>query len=129
MNHSDAVAEIVGTLVLIAVVAGVIGIVAVIILSQPVPANIPAVRINALLSGNNLTLTHTGGDTLPAGEYQILVNSVDKTSQFQPSPSNTPFKTGSDLTYSSADQIRMVQMIYKGNAVPEGVQLYQKHFP
>lgn len=129
MDHSDAVAESVGSLLLIALVAGALGIITVVILSQPVPANIPAVKIDTLLSGNNLTLMHTGGDTLPAGEYQILVNSVDKTSQFQPSPSNTSFRTGTDLSYSSADKIRMVQMIYKGNAVPEEVQIYQKNFP
>jgi len=131
MKHCSAVSEIVGSLVLVAIVTMTLGIVAVVILSQPAPPDIPAVDVNAFLSPseNNLTVIHSGGDTLPAGEYRILVNSVDRTGQFQPSPSTTAFVTGTELDYSSSGEIRSVQLVYQGDRVPEGVQLFQKNFP
>ena len=131
MNQCSAVSEVVGSLVLVAIVTITLGIIAVAILSQPAPPDIPAVDVTTFLSpsGSNLTMIHSGGDSLPAGEYRILVNSVDRTGQFRPSPSTIPFATGTELDYSSTGEIRSVQLIYQGNRVPEGVQLFQKNFP
>lgn len=130
MKNCSAVSEIVGSLVLVAIVTITLGIIAVVILSQPAPPDIPAVDVNAVLSpsGNNLSVIHSGGDTLPKGDYRILVNSVDRTGQFQPSPSTTPFATGTELDYSSTGEIRSVQLIYQGDRVPGGVVLFQKNF-
>jgi hypothetical protein len=130
MKHCSAVSEIVGSLVLVAIVTVTLGIIAVAVLSQPAPPDIPAVDVKAFRSpsGNNLTIIHSGGDTLPAGDYRIIVNSVDRTGQFHPSPSTTTFATGTELDYSSGGEIRSVQLIYQGDRVPEGVQLFQKNF-
>ena len=131
MKHCSAVSDVVGSLIMVSIVTIALGIIAVAILSQPSPPDIPAVDVTAYRSpsGTNLTIIHAGGDTLPAGEYWILVNSVDRTQEFTPSPSATEFKTGTELDYSSTGEIRSVQLVYQGDRVPEGVQLFQKNFP
>jgi hypothetical protein len=128
MQNSSAVSELVGTLILIGVVSGAVGIVAVVILSQPVPSNVPAVRILAWTDGNNLTLLDQGGDTLPAGTYNILVNSVDRTADFDPPPSGTDFKIGQILVLTPVTDVRSVILIYHGDDFPEGIVLLQKNF-
>lgn len=129
MKHCSAVSDVVGSLIMVSIVTIALGIIAVAILSQPAPPDIPAVDVVAYRSpsGTDLTIIHAGGDTLPAGEYLILVNSVEET--FTPSTSTTAFKTGTELYYSSSGEIRSVQLIYQGDRVPEGVQLFQKNFP
>ena len=94
MQSFSAVSELVGTLILIGVISGVAGIIAVSLLSQPVPPDIPSVQVVTFIEGNNLTLLNQGGDTLPEGSYSILVNGNDMTSVFQPPPSTSPFKSG-----------------------------------
>ena len=127
MKHCSAVSDVVGSLIMVSIVTIALGIIAVAILSQPPPPDIPAVDVVAYTSGDTLFLIHSGGDTLPAGDYRILVNSVEET--FTPSTSTTAFKTGTELDYSSSGEIRSVQLIYQGDRVPEGVQLFQKNFP
>ena len=131
MKHCSAVSDVVGSLIMVSIVTIALGIIAVAILSQPAPPDIPAVDVTAYRSpsSTNLTIIHAGGDNLPVGEYRILVNSVDRTDDFQPLPSNIPFATGTELYYSSSGEIQSVQLIYQGDRVPEGVQLFQKNFP
>ena len=128
MQNSSAVSELVGTLILIAVISGAVGIVAVAILSQPVPPDVPSVRVLALDEGNNLTLQNQGGDTLPPGTYRILVNSADRTADFIPPPSITPFRIGQILTLTPVTGVRSVTLIYQGEDIFEGVVIFSKNF-
>ena len=128
IQSSSAVSELVGTLILIAVVSGAAGIIAVALLSQPVPPDIPSVQVVTFIEGNNLTLFNLGGDTLPEGSYSILVNGNDMTAAFQPPPSTTPFKIGENLTYKSTSKIQSVTLIYSGVEIPEGIVLFKKNF-
>lgn len=124
MKHCSAVSDVVGSLIMVSIVTIALGIIAVAILSQPAPPDIPAVDVTTYRSpsGTDLTIIHAGGDTLPAGDYWILINSDRK-------DPTVPFKTGTELDYSSTGEIRSVQLIYQGDRVPEGVQLFQKNFP
>ncbi len=128
MQHCSAVSDIVGTLILIGVISGAAGIIAVAVLSQPVPADIPSVQVVSFIEGNNLTLLNQGGDTLPAGSYSILVNGNDMTSVFQPPPSTSPFKIGQNLTHKGTSKIQSVTLIYSGDGIPEGIILFKKNF-
>jgi hypothetical protein len=128
MQNSSAVSDMVGTLIMIGIVSGAVAIIAVAILSQPIPSNVPAVRILALTEGNNLTLLDQGGDTLPAGTYSILVNSVDRTADFNPLPTGTDFKIGQTLVLTPVTEVRSVILIYHGDDFPEGIVLLQKDF-
>jgi hypothetical protein len=126
MQNSSAVSEMVGTLILITIISGAIGIVAIAILSQPVPSNVPAVNVVAVVGGDNLTILNQGGDTLPFGTYRILVNNQDRTADFSPSSEN--FTIGQTLTLSPVSGVRSVTLIYQGVDVPEGIVLFQKNF-
>ena len=128
MQSFSAVSELVGTLILIGVISGVAGIIAVSLLSQPVPPDIPSVQVVTFIEGNNLTLVNQGGDTLPEGSYSILVNGNDMTSVFQPPPSTSPFKIGQNLTYKGTSKIQSVTLIYSGDGIPEGIILFKKNF-
>jgi hypothetical protein len=126
MQNSSAVSEMVGTLILIGIVSGAIGIVAVAILSQPMPSNVPAVNVVIGVEGNNLTILNQGGDTLPFGTYRILVNNQDRTADFSPPSEN--FTIGQTLTLRPVSGVRSVTLIYQGGEVPEGIILFQKNF-
>ncbi|MBP1929678.1 hypothetical protein J2741_002225 [Methanolinea mesophila] len=128
MQNTSAVSELVGTLILIAIISGAVGIVAVAILSQPVPRDIPAVRVFVIDEGYNLTLQNQGGDTLPPGTYRILVNSADRTADFTPPPSVTPFMIGQTLTLTPVTGVRSVTLVYQGEDISEGVVLFSKNF-
>lgn len=68
------------------------------------------------ISDNNgvITLTHFSGDTLPAGEYAILVNGVDQTQEFQ--AENVDFSPGTKLTWDLGitHPLHQVSVIYTG---------------
>lgn len=68
------------------------------------------------ISENNgvITLTHFSGDTLPAGEYVILVNGVDQTHEFQ--AENVDFSPGMKLTWDLGitHSLHQVSVVYTG---------------
>jgi len=116
----------VGTLILVAIISGAIGIVAVAVLSQPVPSNVPAINVVTIVEGDNLTILNQGGDTLPSGTYRILVNNQDRTVDFSPFPVN--FTIGQTLTLTPVSGVRSLTLIYQGEDSPEGIVLFQKNF-
>jgi hypothetical protein len=128
MSNSSAVSEMMGTLIMVGIVAGAVGIIAVAILSQPIPSTVPAINIVAVVDGNNLTILNQGGDTLPPGTYRILVNEQDRTADFLPSPANAPFAIGRTLALTPVTGVRSVTLIYQGGDNPEGIVLVQKNF-
>jgi FlaG/FlaF family flagellin (archaellin) len=75
-DNEKAAAELVGALVLISIIMVVIAIVAVGIFSKAPPAMIPAVDVQFTADSNAHTITiyHKGGDPIPKGQWQVLVN-------------------------------------------------------
>jgi len=69
-----------------------------------------------MISDNNgvITLTHFSGDTLPAGEYKILVNGVDQTQAFQ--AEGLDFSSGTTLTWDLGitHPLHQVSVVYAG---------------
>lgn len=80
--HTTASSELVGTLILSALIVLVIGIVGVSLLSQGPPAEVPALRVDIHNESGNLILIHRGGDTLFREKTRIFVDGVDQTSNF-----------------------------------------------
>jgi len=80
------------------------------------------------ISDNNgvITLTHFSGDTLPAGEYAILVNGVDQTQEFQ--AENVDFSPGMKLTWDLGitHPLHQVSVVYTGMGGP--VVVAEKQF-
>jgi len=61
----DAVSEIFGTMVLLAIVAAVFSGISTFVLAPPSDIPQPFVTITGEMEGTNITLTHRGGDSLP----------------------------------------------------------------
>ncbi|WP_165394894.1 type IV pilin N-terminal domain-containing protein [Methanofollis fontis] len=103
--YEEGVSEVIGAVLLISLVVLGVAIVAVTILSQPPPAEVPRVSVVAATSTDNTTfvLFHEGGDTLSEGEYRIYVDNgsglEDRTDEFTLSGDGI-WSIGENLTYT-----------------------------
>jgi len=100
MKREGGVSEVIGTLLLVGVVVIGIAVTGTLLLSQPNPAKIPTFRVIISNQSENIYLKHKGGDPLNAGEYQILVDGVDRTSSFTNS-GDDPWSIGERLSYTA----------------------------
>jgi len=87
--NEGAVSEVVGAILLVSVAVLGVAIVAMTILSQPTPSEIPHVSIAAGATANGtFALLHEGGDALAEGDYRIYVDNGsglgDRTDKFAP---------------------------------------------
>jgi Concanavalin A-like lectin/glucanases superfamily/Domain of unknown function (DUF2341)/Archaeal Type IV pilin, N-terminal len=98
----EAVSSTVGAIVLISVAVLAMGIVILFLFSTPLPTNVPAFQ--AIVSNESMVvyISHEGGDTLQVGQFRILVDGTDRTSNFTQSLTG-PFSLGkvmkANLTY------------------------------
>lgn len=123
----DAVSEILGALLLIAVISLAVSIIGVTILSSVNTSQTPSLSLIISNQSHNVAISHEGGDPLPAGSYRIYVNDVDRTSLFSPGGGTVEFKTGTLLSYKGSSLPRTAMVIYKGPDGSEAV-LVQKSF-
>lgn len=126
-SPDSAVSEILGALLLIAVISLAVSIIGVTILSSVDTSQTPSLSILISNNSQNITISHGGGDPLPAGSYRIFVNDIDRTASFTPSPGTTVFKPGTMLMYEGSSLPRTGMVVYKGSDGREAV-LVQKYF-
>lgn len=130
--RDTAVSEIVGALLLIAIVSLAVAIVWVTILSSVNTSEIPSLSIVISNQSRSISILHDGGDPLPAGSYRIYVDDADRTMFFSPDPGTSEFRTGTVL-YSDGQFLPPGQgpgtamVVYRGSAGKEAV-LIQKYF-
>ncbi|MEM2124164.1 MAG: type IV pilin N-terminal domain-containing protein [Methanolinea sp.] len=127
-SRDPAVSELVGALVLVAIVSLAIATVGVTILSGMNVSQVPAVSFSIENRSTNVTIIHAGGDSLLAGSYRILVDGIDRTQGFFPPPATTPFRTGTTLEYAGDAPPRTVAVVARGADGRETV-LVQRYFP
>jgi PKD repeat protein len=101
-GDEGAVAELIGALLLTAVIAVVIGMLALVVFSGTSAVETPALRVSTVDGYGNIDLIHQGGDTLSRDNTQILVDGVDRTDDFE-TPEGDPWSTFSvgDILESS----------------------------
>ena len=126
-SPDTAVSEILGAILLVAVISLAVSIIGVTILSSVDTSQTPSLSIIISNSSNNVTISHGGGDPLPAGSYWIYVNDVNRTASFTPAANSTQFKAGTTLTYKGSSIPRTAMVIYIGPDGSEAV-LVQKSF-
>lgn len=126
-NLEAAVSEILGALLLIAIISLAVSIIGVTILSSVNTSQTPSLSLIISNQSQNVTVSHEGGDPLPAGSYRIFINDVDRTSSFIPLPNTTVFKAGIILTYKGSYLPRTGMVVYKGPDGSEAI-LAQKYF-
>lgn len=128
VSASDsAVSELIGALLLIAVISVAIIIFGVTILSNVTVSEVPAVSFVIEYKSASIIITHAGGDLLPAGSYRIYVDGTDQTPVFLPSPHTTPFAPGTTLEYAAPSSPRTVMVVSRGTDGRE-TMLVQKFF-
>jgi len=114
ISRESGVSEIIGVLLLIAIISLAVGITGVTILSSVNISRVPAITFSITHEGRDVFVVHNGGDTLPAGSYRIYVDGEDQTSSFSPMPSTTLFRTGTILHYSCDSPPRDVMIVSRG---------------
>lgn len=106
MDINTAVSEVIAVVILIAVFAVAVGIVGVVMLSNPqgdeAPAMLASVMYdNSTADDHRLILRHEGGDPLRKGEFQIFVNGEERTDEFSGESESTDWtdwENGQTLT-------------------------------
>ena len=81
-RNDRGLSDALGAVVLISVVALGVTLFGVAILSGPLPDRIPALNAEVTNTSDTVFIRHTGGDTLVNGEYRILADGSDRTSDF-----------------------------------------------
>jgi len=119
-NHdfSDrGASESIGAVMLISVVVLAVAIIGVFLTSQGTPQNIPAV--NAIISENGKTvqLYHDGGDSLQKREMVILVDGINKISNFVDASGSDAWQSwsfGESLVYTAPSETpKTVTVVYQ----------------
>jgi hypothetical protein len=116
--HELGVSEVIGVVLVLALVVVGGTIVGTQLLSQPSPKEIPNVNFLANYNPGNLTLYHTGGDTLPNGDYKFVVQYLDGTKS-QTFNATKDWSSGSPLTFPAISQPAKVTLVYTGNGAGE----------
>jgi len=105
IKHQAAVSELIGAIVLTAVVVAGVSIVGVVLWSQPPPLKIPS--LSALIFNQSCTIDiyHNGGDVLDRQVFRIFVDGANKTDNFQKKGAASPgtlWVNGDTLEYAPA---------------------------
>ncbi len=114
-RRENGISPVIAALLILALTILLIGIFAAGIFSMGNVDSTPIAGITISEKNGIITLTHFSGDTLPAGEYAILVNGVDQTREFQGDVVN--FSPGTTLVWDrGTDQpLHMVSVVYTGS--------------
>ena len=104
-GHNAAVSELIGAIVLTAVIVAGVTIVGVVLWSQPPPQKIP--HVSAIISNKSCTvyLYHNGGDVLVRQQFQILIDGTNQTANFTMIGGANPWTSwgnGDTLQYTPA---------------------------
>lgn len=122
INNNDpecANSSIIGVLLLITIVMVMGGIVSLIVISQPMPDKVPIAYLSVSQSNERVELINKAGDTLTSKSIAIVVDGVDRTTEFR-KPENSldwgSLHAGEHIYYTSPQEPESVQVIYLGQA-------------
>jgi PKD repeat protein len=91
------------------------GIVLLILTSNPLPEKVPMAYLKVSQSNDRVELLNQAGDTLTSKSIEILVDGVDRSSEFR-KPENKPdwgtLKAGEQIYYTSPTKPKSVQILY-----------------
>jgi flagellin-like protein len=124
-----AISEVIGTVILIGVIVTGMIIVNVVILSAPTQTRIPSLEASMDNQSTIITISHQGGDSIPQGQFRILVDGQDQTHNFT---NSGPFPWAIGETLSWNDTVSMPRsaiLIYNGTGAGGGVVLLETKFP
>jgi hypothetical protein len=117
-TQESGIAEILGSLMLIAIIGLGIAIAGVYLLNHSVNEKIPEFRASLSNSSTNLILQHDGGDSIPRSNLKILVNGnpTNYVSSNALSPDWSIDDTLTFFSYDPATPLPDVKIVYNGPA-------------
>jgi PKD repeat protein len=118
-DDESAYSSIMGTLLIIALTMIMGGIVFLMVNSQPLPEKVPIAYLGISQSSEGIELINKAGDTLTSKSITILVDGVDKTSEFRAqenSPGWGTLKAGDRIYFKSTKTPESVSIVYAGNS-------------
>jgi hypothetical protein len=119
----DAVSELIGAIVLTAVIVAGVSIVGVVLWSQPPPLKVPSLSAVIFNQSCRIDIYHNGGDVLDRQAVRIFVDGANKTANFQKrgdAGTWTRWVNGDTLQYAPATCIqtpKRVDIIYNDGTV------------
>ncbi len=114
-DQEAASSHIIGVLLLIAITMITGGIVFFIVNSQPLPEKVPMAYLGITKTSEGVVLVNHAGDPLTSTSITILVDGVDRTSEFRSTGSPQGWGTlraGDQIAYESTTPPASVQVIY-----------------
>lgn len=121
MKNDTAASEIIAVVVLIAIFAVAVGIVAVVLLSNPPGDQAPAMLAHVEEENGSAYLYHDGGDPLERGRFAVIVDGIDLTGEaVLHSPSGdessdwTTWGTGQALVLSGVSSASRIMIVAAG---------------
>jgi len=114
------VSEVIGTLILIGVVVAGMTLVAILLLSQPLPTKVPVLDVIISNQSRNIYIYHKGGDPLFRGQFQILVDGGDQTGNFTNS-GDEPWSVGETLSNTTPSMPHRVVIVLNESGSGGGI--------
>jgi hypothetical protein len=111
----DAVSQVVGASLLVAVAVLAMAIILIVLFTGPMPTRVPA--FSGLITNRSTTIyiSHEGGDPLYVGQFRILVNGSDETAAFAKSLSSNNFSLGRQMNATFSYVPRRVVLLYNSS--------------
>jgi PKD repeat protein len=132
LRDQAAVSEIFGAIILIGIMAAAVGIIGVVLWSQPSPQKLPV--FTALITNQSCTVfvKHDGGDTIARNSIRIFVDGFNQTGNFTKvgaSGTWTTWAVGDTLTYTPvpcSSPPQKVDVLYNDgtNSVPVSSEFF-----
>ena len=118
-GSEGGVSELVGSILMIAVLVMAVSIAGIYLLSQPRPEKIPSLHATIWNDTQKIYLSHDGGDPLDYNYIKIYVDGIDKTSSFFMSTATgqpwTTWSIGNVLVYvTGSSPVSTVHVVYTG---------------
>jgi PKD repeat protein len=119
-GSEGGVSELVGSILMIAVLVMAVSIAGVYLLSQPRPEKIPSLHATIWNDTQKIFISHDGGDPLDYNYIKIYVDGIDKTSSFYLSTATglpwTTWSIGTVLVYvTGPSPVSTVHVVYTGS--------------
>ena len=119
------VSEIIGAILLVTLVVAAVGIVAVYLFSQQAPSKTPSLKFMTGVDSTKTTLYlyHNGGDSMTAGEFSVLLDSVP--ASYSVSDGSSQWSLGKNLVIPITTVPQRVQLVYNTSASGGSVMISQ----
>ncbi|HQJ87588.1 MAG TPA: type IV pilin N-terminal domain-containing protein [Methanoregulaceae archaeon] len=117
-NREDGVSEVIGGVLLIALVLIGATIVGTYVASQPLPERVPKVQFNIKEIDNTIYLEHEGGESLNRGDFSIVVDgSTINDSEWMIQPDGAgPWTLGKKIVISGHPGAQSIGLVFKGGS-------------